>query len=59
IITSDTENIDVECNISENDFDISDITNLTEWLENLCSEKIISYAEISSSAENKPLFKTE
>ncbi|MBD5160129.1 MAG: hypothetical protein HDT23_07820 [Ruminococcus sp.] len=59
IITSDIENIDIECNISENDFDISDIIKLKEWLENLCSEKIISYAEISSSAENKPLFKTE
>ena len=59
IITSDTENIDVECNISENDFYISDIMKLTEWLENLCNEKIISYAEICSSAENTPLFKTE
>lgn len=59
VITSDTENVDIECNISENDFDISDIMKLKEWLENLCNEKIISYAEISSSAESKPLFKTE
>ena len=59
VITSDTENVDIECNISENDFDISDIMKLKEWLENLCNKKIISYAEISSSAENTPLFKTE
>ena len=59
VISSDAESVDVDCSISENDFDISNITELTEWLENLCSEKIISYAEISSSAENTPLFKTK
>ncbi|MDE5557531.1 MAG: hypothetical protein K2J32_07530 [Ruminococcus sp.] len=59
VISSDAESVDVDCSISENDFDISDIAELTEWLENLCSEKIISYAEISSSAENTPLFKTK
>lgn len=57
IITSDAESVDVDCSIPETDFDISDITELTEWLENLCREKIISYAEISSGAENAPLFK--
>lgn len=59
VISSDAESVDIDCSISENDFDISNIAELTEWLENLCSEKIISYAEISSSAENTPLFKTK
>ncbi|MDE6781061.1 MAG: hypothetical protein K2J40_06350 [Ruminococcus sp.] len=55
VISSDAESVDIECSISENDFDISDITELTEWLERLCSGNIITHAKICYDMENSPL----
>lgn len=55
VISSDAESVDVDCSIPETDFDRSDITELTEWLERLCSENIITHAKICYDMENSPL----
>lgn len=55
VITSDVNDIEVECNISETDFDRSDISGLSVWLEWLYYENIITHAKICSDMENNPL----
>ncbi|MDE6424776.1 MAG: hypothetical protein K2K89_01360 [Ruminococcus sp.] len=56
VITSDDNDIEVDCNIAETDFDEADISELAKWLRGLCSESIITNAKICYDAENSPLF---
>lgn len=56
VITSDGSDIEIDCSIAESDFDEIYLTELSEWLKNLCADRIITGAEICHDAENIPLF---
>lgn len=56
VITSDSNDIEIDCSIAESDFDEIYLTELSEWLKNLCADGIITGAEICHDAENIPLF---
>lgn len=57
VITSDSNDIEIDCSIAESDFDETSIPELSKWLKSLCADGIITGAEICHDAENNPLFK--
>lgn len=57
VITSDGNDIEVDCSIAESDFDETSIHELSEWLKSLYYDGIITSAEICHDAENNSLFK--
>lgn len=56
VITSDSNDIEIDCSIAESDFNETSISELSEWIKNLCADGIITGAEICHDAENIPLF---
>ncbi|MCM1507305.1 MAG: hypothetical protein NC177_09260 [Ruminococcus flavefaciens] len=56
VITSDSNDIEVDCSIAESDFAETSVHELAEWLKSLRADGIITGAEICYDAENNPLF---